>query len=132
MTVHHLGYLVKDMNKARQAFAALGFSCASKAFYDADEDAELQFLQNGSCTVELVSPQSERSSVWELMKRRKNSPYHLCYETTSFDAELAALEAGGFMRIGDVRRAPAMENRRICFLCSASIGLIELLEGGEA
>ncbi len=132
MTVHHLGYLVKDINKARQAFAALGFACASEPFPDADEDAELQFLQNGSCTVELVSPRSERSSVWELMKRRKNSPYHLCFECADFDAELAALEADGFLRVGDVRRAPAMDNRRICFLYGASIGLIELLEGGEA
>ena len=132
MTVHHLGYLVKDINKARQAFAALGFACVSEPFYDTDEDAELQFLRNGSCTVELVSPRSERSSVWELMKRQKNAPYHLCYETADFDAHREMLEASGFLRVGDVRRAPAMENRRICFLYGAAVGLIELLEGDEA
>ena len=132
MTVHHLGYLVKDMNKARQSFAALGFACVSEPFYDADEDAELQFLQNGSCTVELVSPRSERSSVWALLKKYKNTPYHLCYEAADFDAELADLETRGFLRVGDVRRAPALGGRRICFLYGASVGLIELLEGGEA
>ena len=35
---------------------------------------------------ELVSPAAEDSVVSGLMKKYKNSPYHICYQTRDFDA----------------------------------------------
>ena len=46
--------------------------------------------------------------------------------------ELAALESGGYTRMDEPTPAPAIGGRRVCFLYSARIGMIELLEGGGA
>lgn len=129
MTVHHIGYLVKKLDKARESFAVLGFAPVADAVYDEGRDVDIQFLSNGAYTVELVSPKSPRSVVAELIKTYKNAPYHLCYETEDFDAELARLEGSGFIRMGDAAPAPAIGSRRVCFLYSARIGMIEILEG---
>jgi len=129
MTVHHIGYLVKKLDKARESFAVLGFTPTTEPVYDEARDVDIQFLSNGAYCVELVSPKSPGSVVAELIKTYKNAPYHLCYNTEDFDAELASLEASGFTRMGEPAAAPAIGGKRVCFLYSARIGMIEILEG---
>ena len=128
MRVHHVGYLVKHLAPAQQAFARLGYTETSPAVYDPDRDADIAFWTLGTCTVELVCPRSERSVVAGLLKKFKNTPYHLCYETDDLEGELKRLENAGFMRIDDPAAAPAVPGEaRVAFLYSAQIGLIELL-----
>ena len=62
------------------------------------------------------------------MKKYKNSPYHICYETVDLDASAAELTADGFLAIDTPTPAPALGGRRVVFLTSASAGMIELLE----
>lgn len=62
------------------------------------------------------------------MKKYKNSPYHICYETAGLEASIAALTADGFIVIDTPTPAPALGGRRVVFLTSASAGMIELLE----
>ena len=128
MTVHHIGYLVKDIQKARETFGFLGYTAGSEVMYDEYRDVYILFMHRDGYTVELVSPGSGNSVVAGLMKRLKNSPYHICYETENFDEKLAELEQNGFLRIGDPCPAPAIDGRKVCFLQSARIGLIEVLE----
>ena len=35
----------------------------------------------------------------DFLKKYKNSPYHICYQTEDFDAAFTELTAGGFIAI---------------------------------
>lgn len=127
LTVHHIGYLVKKIEKAVQAFQLLGYETEQDIVYDDIRKVNICFLTKDGCRVELVSPVSEDSVVSGLMKKYKNCPYHICYETADFDADYAALTANGFIAIDTPTPAPALDGREVVFLNSAAIGIIELL-----
>ncbi|MBD5153160.1 MAG: lactoylglutathione lyase [Oscillibacter sp.] len=126
--VHHIGYLVKHLEKSRDSFLSLDFQVTGDTVYDEYRDVDILFMEKDGYTVELVSPRSDASVVARLIKTYKNAPYHICYETDDLTAELARLENSGFTRIDDPAPAPALGGRRVCFLMSARIGMIELLE----
>ena len=130
MTVHHIGYLVKRLDRAAAEFAALGYEALGESCRDESRGVDILFLRKDGYTVELVSPYTPESVVAGLIKTYKNAPYHICYETADFERELAALESGGYTRMGEPSPAPAIGGRRVCFLYSPRIGMIELLEGG--
>lgn len=128
LTVHHIGYLVKKIEKAVQAFQLLGYETEQDIVYDDIRKVNICFLTKDGCRVELISPVSEDSVVSGLMKKYKNCPYHICYETADFDADYAALTANGFIAIDTPTPAPALDGREVVFLNSAAIGIIELLK----
>lgn len=128
MEVHHVGYLVKRLEKAAAAFSALGYRAEGEAVCDPGRDVDILFLALGTCRVELVCPRSEKSVVARLLKTYKNAPYHICYETGDLAGDLARLEEAGYLRIDQPAPAPALGSRRVCFLMSPHAGMIELLE----
>lgn len=131
MTVHHIGYLVKKIEKARDQFCVLGFQPVSEVVYDSYRDVDIIFMEKDGYVIELVSPKSDKSVVAKLIKTYKNAPYHICYEVDDLESELKRLEASGFTRIDESCPAPALGGRRVCFLLSARMGMIELLEKGS-
>ena len=132
MRVHHIGYLVKHLDKSRDSFLSLGFQVMGETVYDAYRDTDILFLQKDGYTVELVSPRSDASVVGRLIKTYKNAPYHLCYETDDFEQERKRLEASGFLLIDPPAPAPALDGRLVCFLMSAKTGILELLAAGHS
>lgn len=129
MKVHHVGYLVKKIGQAEEKFGFLGYSKQGEICYDSFRDVDIEFMEKDGYCIELISPKSKNSVVSNLMKTYKNSPYHICYETDDFEHDLEVLEANGFTRMGDPCPAPAIGGRNVCFLMSAKVGLIEILEG---
>ncbi len=128
LTVHHIGYLVKKIEKAKDAFLSLGYQIEQDTLRDEIRKVDICFLIKDGYRVELVSPYAEDSVVSGLMKRYKNSPYHICYETTDFDAALTDLTASGFIAIDTPTPAPALGGRDVVFLNSAVLGMIELIK----
>lgn len=129
MTVHHIGYLVKKLDRAAASFEALGYERVGESCHDEIRGVDILFLRKDGYTVELVSPYTSESVVSGLIKTYKNAPYHICYEAAAFESTLATLEADGYTRMDEPTPAPAIGGRRVCFLYSARIGMIELLEG---
>ena len=130
MKVHHVGYLVKNIEKAKNAFCGtLGFEELAPVVRDEGRKADICFVQSGTFVVELVSPYSGDSVAGgDLFKRFKNAPYHICLEANDFDADIERIRTGGFVQIDQPQPAPAIGGRRVVFFVSPSIGLIELLE----
>ncbi|MNE88951.1 hypothetical protein D3C80_1863090 [compost metagenome] len=85
-------------------------------------------MEKDGYTIELVSPTDESSVVYGLMKKYKNSPYHICYKTTNFEEEYNKLTENGYITIDTPTPAPALSGKRVVFLLNPSIGMIELLE----
>ena len=128
LKVHHIGYLVKHIDKALSEFERLGYTAVSQVVFDSIRKIHICFIEKDGYRIELVSPADSSSVVAGLIKKYKNSPYHLCYETPDLDASLAALAREGFTAIDMPTPAPALQNRRVVFLMNPFLGMIELLE----
>lgn len=128
MEIHHIGYLVKNMQKAIDRFAGLGFSIERGSVIDEYRGIDIVFMTNGDYRVELVSPITETSVVANTIKKLGNTPYHLCYYCDNIEETVEALKKEKFMQTDVAAPAPAIDGHRVCFLFNASIGLIELVE----
>lgn len=128
LKVHHIGYLVKKTEAAIRTFQNLGYEIVQDTIYDEIRKVNICFMEKDGCCIELVSPASEDSVVSGLLKKFKNSPYHICYETAHFEEDYQTLTSEGFLSIDTPTPAPALQNRRVVFLTSSAVGMIELLE----
>ena len=128
MRIHHIGYLVKKLEKAAAEFEKLGYVPQGEVTNDTYRKVDILFLEKDGYRIELVSPYRPDSVVSGLLKTHKNAPYHICYGSGDFAADLAALEGGGYLRMGDPQAAPAIGGRRVVFLMHPAMGMIEVLE----
>ena len=128
MKIHHIGYLVKKLERAQKQFAALGYTLAQDVVRDEYRKIDIVFYEKDGYRIELVSPYDPDSVVGELIKRYGNSPYHICYETDEFDAEIERLRNQCYVICGNDAPAPACGGRRVCFMIHPFSGMIELLE----
>ena len=132
LKIHHVGYLVKKIEKASKAFEKLGYSKEGGPVYDDHRDIDIVFYSKDGYRIELVSPRSERSVVYKLMSKYGNSPYHICYETDDLEKELDRLTNEGFVAWDEPHGAVAFDNRKVCFLIHPFMGMIELLDSGDS
>ena len=130
LTIHHIGYLVKKIVPAIRSFEALGFQVAREVTRDDIREVDICFLEKDGYRVELVSPYSATSVVAGLLKKYKNCPYHICYETSHFEEALEELTSHGYVMMGSPTPAPAIDQYPVVFLMNASLGMIELLDLG--
>lgn len=128
MKVHHIGYLVKNMKDAKQEFMKLGFADAGIT-RDEYRGIDICFMDNSGYVVELISPFRDDSVASGLIKKYKNSPYHLCYISENLSEDVEKLAAEGYVQMDEPRPAPAIDGRKVVFMMNGSIGLIELVEG---
>lgn len=128
MKIHHIGYLVKKLDKALKAFQALGYAVAQEKVHDDNRGIDIVFLQKDGYAIELVSPVSAESVVADLIKRLGNNAYHVCYETPDIEAEIERLRDERYVVCSEPNRAPACGGRRVCFLIHPYMGMIELVE----
>ena len=91
MTIHHIGYLVKKLERARLAFEALGYGVEQETIRDEFRKVDIVFLSKDGYRIELVSPYAPDSVVSGLIARTGNAPYHVCYEVDDLDAAIERL-----------------------------------------
>lgn len=127
LKIHHIGYLVKKIEKAKQTFETLGYQLEQDTVYDELRKVNICFLIKDGYRVELVSPVSEDSVVSGLLKKYKNAPYHICYEADDAEAAYQELTGNGFTAIDTPTPAPALGGCNVVFLMSPVIGMIELI-----
>ena len=128
LNIHHIGYLVKKMESAIPAFVNLGYQVKQDTVYDDIRKVDICFLEKDGYCIELVSPVSEDSVVAGLLKKYKNCPYHICYETADFESDFGELRSQGFMPIDTLTPAPALSGKEVVFMTHAALGMIELIK----
>lgn len=128
MQVHHVGYLVKNMMRAEKDFTLLGYVRETEVIYDPIRQVDISFWTNGGLRVELVSPKTKESPVYDLLKVCKNMPYHVCYVSEDLAADAATLRENGYFPVGEPAPAPAIGGQTVWFWMSGQTGMIELLE----
>lgn len=127
LKIHHIGYLIKKMEKAKEAFASLGYQIERDIVRDDIRKVDICFLTKGGYRIELVCPFSADSVVAGLLKKYKNIPYHICYEADDPQAAYRELTENGFIAIDTPTPAPALGGCEVVFLTSPVIGMIELI-----
>lgn len=140
MKLHHVGYLVKKIDKSISAFKALGFETVSLCgkpeqdyVYDEYRQCDICFMRQTAdgtdpdMYVELISPKSPESPIWGLMSTYKNTPYHLCFYSDDLSADIQTLGKSGWVVFQPETPAPAIDGRSVVFLVNRSAGIIELV-----
>ena len=131
LKVHHLGYLVKKKDAAQRAFLALGYRTTDDWGRDESRGVDICFMEKDGLLVELVCPYTDSSDVSGLMGRMKNSPYHICYSTPDYEADIAALREEGFVPVRESAPAPRLGGRDVIFLMHPAMGMVELVDSGD-
>ena len=131
MKLHHVGCLVKNMEKAVSLLTTEGpmnYSVISGPVFDPYRKINICFLENNGTLIELIESASPDSSVAGLLKKYGAAPYHICYEVQDIEKAVSGLRTEHFVVSSAPMPAPALEGKRVAFLYHAQIGLIELLE----
>ncbi len=128
MKVNHIGYLVENIENGIQEFIKLGYLKLGEVIEDQDRKIHICFLKNEDTVVELVSPMDETSVVYEMHKKFRNMPYHICYEVEDIEAAMREYRKQGFIIVQSVAPAIAFNNRKVVFLFNKYIGMIEIVE----
>lgn len=125
---HHVGYLVKNIDKSEETFMALGFSVSKEKVFDDIRKAYISFMSGNGTVVELIEP-TEESDIYPLLKKYTNAPYHMCYTVDSIPTAIEELKAKGYLLFKATEKAPAIsEYSEVAFLIHNRIGMIELLQ----
>ncbi len=107
---------------------ALGWSFED-TIDDEDRNVALAFGDLDGYRIELVAPlHGGDSPVSELLAKSGPTPYHICYCSEDFDADIKALEAKRFKVTVPPASAVAFGGRRVVFMYSLPVGLIEIVE----
>ena len=129
MKVHHVGYLVRDMESAIVKFTDLGYAMEKEIYRDSFRKSDICFLKKDGYCVELISPYETGSPVDNLIKKFKNAPYHICYKSENIEKDLEQLCKDGYLQISGIDPARAIgSDSRVVFLMNPEIGMIELVE----
>ncbi len=129
MKIHHIGYLVSDMDKAIQSFREMGGVLETELpVFDPDRMIDIAFVRVGATLLELVCPREGCITVGEALKRLKNIPYHLCFECASLEDTINELVNKGCLVVEEPKEACAIHNQKVAFLYSSEMGLFELVE----
>lgn len=131
MKIHHIGYLVQNIEKAQKQFHQLGFTDQTQLFHDELRGIYILFLEKDGYTIELISPAREDSIVSNLIKQYKNSPYHICYESTHIDEDMKLLKENKYIRITALEPAIALKNKKVVFFVHPHLGMIEVIDAVE-
>ena len=128
MKIHHIGYFVKSIEKGTKTFLDMGYEIEQECVHDEYRGIDIVFLVKDGYRVELVSPYTKDSVVYELRKKMGNSPYHICYEVENLESEIERLSEQRFVVTQEPHEAVAIDGHRVCFLVHGQIGIIELVE----
>lgn len=127
LTIDHIGYAVKNMQKSIISFERLGYSF-EPTVEDVDRNIYITFGSMNGYRVELIQPISKGSPIDQILAANGNTPYHICYKTDDFDNDLRNLQGQRFRITVEPAAAIAFNGKRVVFMYSLSVGLIELVE----
>ncbi len=129
MKINHIGYAVKRIDRAITAFQKLGYEF-EPAIDDKDRNVKLAFGSKDGYRIELVAPldKKQESPVDQYLSNAVGTPYHICYESESLDAEIEELKAQGYKVVIEPRPAVAFGGQRVVFMMNIGFGLMEIVE----
>lgn len=129
MKIDHIGYAVKRIDMAIDAFQKLGYEF-EPVIDDIDRNVKLTFGVKDGYRVELISPLDKKneSPVDQYLSNAIGTPYHICYESENLETEVEELKSQGYKVVIEPKPAIAFGGRRVVFMMSIGFGLMEIVE----
>jgi methylmalonyl-CoA/ethylmalonyl-CoA epimerase len=127
MKIHHIGYLVENIEAAKNEFLNIGCQLKNAIIYDEERKIDACLMENEGFLIELLSPR-KNSQFYGLTIKYKNSPYHICYQVDNLEMTIRSLRDKGYLLLKEPQTAILFINKKIAFLINSEIGIIELLE----
>ncbi len=127
MRIDHIGYAVNNIDKAKKSMETIGYTF-EPTVEDKDRDIFIAFGELDGYRVELVAPMGEGSPVDMYLSKIGPTPYHICYRSSDIEADIAELQKNRFKVSVPLAPAIAFGNKRVVFMYSLSVGLIEIVE----
>ncbi|MGY3411001.1 methylmalonyl-CoA/ethylmalonyl-CoA epimerase [Bradyrhizobium sp. GM5.1] len=124
---HHVGMACRKIAAELPELAIVGYRPEGPIFEDPIQQVRIQFVSGGGPRLELIEPAGARSPVEGVLKRGSKF-YHLAYEVRRFDDAIASFRAQQYLAVSSPAPAVAFDMRRIVFLASPTLTLIELIE----
>jgi len=127
MKIDHIGYAVRIIDKAKKSFETLGY-VFEETIEDRDRNIYIAFGEMDGYRIELVAPISEESPVDMHLSKIGPTPYHICYKSDNIEADIESLTANRYKVLIPLAPAIAFGNKRVVFMYSLAVGLIEIVE----
>lgn len=98
MTFHHLGIVVRDLDKAAELFSdILGLGAWDKRVAeDSENGVRLLSVPTGNTFIELIQPIRSDNRFARFLKERGEGLFHLCFFTEEFDKEIELWKKKGY------------------------------------
>ncbi len=130
--LHHVGIAVQNLEKATQAYQALGL-VVEKVETVASEQVRVAFLPVGETHIELLEPTTPTSPVARFLEKRGPGVHHLCFLVDDVGEAMAAAKGSGLVLLSESPRVGA-GGSRVCFIHPKSVGgvLVELWQDDHA
>ena len=126
--IEHVAIAVRNLDRARETFAALGLPCTHEEVMD-EYGVRLAMLPVGESALELLESNREGTQTSEWLRTKGEGLYHICLEVDDIDAALAELKAKGVKLRDEVARI-GHGGARIAFIEPSETAnvLVELAE----
>lgn len=127
MRIDHIGYAVKNIDKAKRSMETLGYTF-EPTVEDKDRNICIAFGELDGYRVELVAPMVGVSPVDMYLSKIGPTPYHICYRSSNIESDIEELQKNRFKVSVPLAPAIAFGKKRVVFMYSLSLGLIEIVE----
>lgn len=114
LRLHHVGYVVSDIDAAAASYRALGFAEGERHEIPEQKIVAMTF-RAGHGWMELIQPTDPEGPIAAFMAKRGEGVHHVAYEVDDIAAKLAELKAAGVQLIDEVPRFGA-HGWRIAFI----------------
>ncbi len=121
MRVHHIGYVVKSIDRYR---TNLINSEIIKEVYDETQKANLVLLKMDNIYIELIEPKSEDSFTYKFLQKG-GGYHHLCYEASKQEAE-DLINQKKMIKVLDWVYAPLLD-AKVCFAYNRNKEVVEFV-----
>lgn len=129
--LHHVGFVVASIQAEVAGFqTSLTASWDGRIFHDPMQKVRVTFLSTphpNDAQIELVEPATDDSPVWRFLQKG-GGLHHLCYEVPMLEKALEQARAQKATVVRKPQEAVAFEGRRIAWIMTVQMLLVELLE----
>ena len=128
MRIDHIGYAVRNIEKAKIILEEIGFSF-EEVIDDPDRNILIQFGKKDGYCIELVCPKDiGESPVDFYINKVGSTPYHICYCSGEIEKDIEELKKKKCKVIIPLTPAIAFAGRRVVFMMHREIGIFEIVE----
>ncbi len=130
LAFHHLGLAVSESAKAAQFLEGLGYAIGEAVRDDLQNVNLIMCTSSNMPAVEVIFPTSTPGPLASVLASRKETIYHICYQTSNADHSIQQIKAAGIRvrLLSAPKPAILFGNCPVSFHYVVGFGIIELVE----